>query len=105
MILQLEFPFLKIYDNDSCFFLAEHLTNFQVSFNFVNLIFYYSNLKMIAYALFNDFLFCFLLSGFILLLAMIGAIILTLQKQFITKSQNVYVQILKDHNNSLIHYK
>jgi hypothetical protein len=50
-------------------------------------------------------LYCFILAGFILLLAMISAIILTLQKRFVSKTQNVYVQILRDFNDSLVHFK
>lgn len=42
--------------------------------------------------------------GFILLLAMIGAIVLTLQKKFITRSQDVFRQVLKDSNDVVIKY-
>jgi NADH:ubiquinone oxidoreductase subunit 6 (subunit J) len=103
-LFRLEFPLLKIYDYSSSIFFSDYLNNFDIGFNFINIVFYFSNLKMIAYALFNNYLFCFLLSGFVLLLAMVGAIVLTLQKRFITKAQNVYVQILKDYNNTLVHY-
>jgi uncharacterized protein YxeA len=43
-----------------------------------------------------------LLAGLILLLAMIAAIVLTLQKTFVSKTQNVYIQILKDYNNTVL---
>ena len=104
MLFRLEFPFLKIYDQTSYLFLSDCLNNFDTGFGFINLVFYFSNVKMVAYALFNNYLYCFLLSGFVLLLAMVGAIVLTLQKQFISKTQNVYVQILKDYNKTLVHY-
>jgi len=32
---------------------------------------------------------------------MLGAIILTLQKKFISKSQNIYTQVLRDFNSSI----
>jgi NADH:ubiquinone oxidoreductase subunit 6 (subunit J) len=103
-LFRLEFPFIQIYDQSSSIFLLDFLTNFNANFNYINSMFYFSNIKMIAYALFNNYLYCFLFSGFVLLLAMVGAIVLTLQKQFVTKTQNVYIQILKDFNNTIVHY-
>jgi hypothetical protein len=38
----------------------------------------------------------------VLLLAMIAAIVLTLQKQFKIKTQNVYHQILKNYNQTVV---
>jgi hypothetical protein len=35
-------------------------------------------------------------------LAMIAAIVLTLQKYFLNKTQNVYLQILKDYNTTIL---
>jgi NADH-quinone oxidoreductase subunit J len=104
MLFRLEFTTIKLYDESSKVFLTEFLINFGLNFDFMNLIFKYSNLKMAASALFNNYLYCFFLAGVILLLAMVGTIILTLQKQFISKTQNVYAQILKDYTNSIIHY-
>ena len=43
-----------------------------------------------------------IVSGLVLLLAMIAAIILTLQKYFVSKNQNIYNQILKDYNTAII---
>jgi len=63
--------------------------------NFLDIFAIYSNIKSVSYALFTNYLFSFLLSGFVLLLAMISAIILTLQKNFANKTQNVYIQILR----------
>ena len=57
---------------------------------------------MLAFDLYSNFLFHFLLAGVILLLAMLAAIILTLQKQYVSKTQNVYRQLLKDHNVALV---
>ena len=104
MLFRLEFNTIKIYDELSKTFLTEFVINFATNFDFGNLIFQFSNLKMVAYSLFNNYLYCFSLAGVILLMAMIGTIVLTLQKKFISKTQNVYVQILKDYTNTLVHY-
>jgi len=53
---------------------------------------------------FTSFAYIFVALGFILLLAMIGAIVLTLQKKFITRSQDVFRQVLKDSNTVVIKY-
>ena len=55
--------------------------------------------------MFSEYLFPFLISGLILLLAMVAAIILTIQKRFVSKSQDVYAQLLKDFNSTLVWYK
>jgi NADH:ubiquinone oxidoreductase subunit 6 (subunit J) len=62
------------------------------------------NMKAIGHILFVDYSFHFIVSGFVLLLAMVGAIILTLHKKFITKSQQVYAQVLRDFNKSIVYY-
>jgi hypothetical protein len=36
---------------------------------------------------------------------MVSAIVLTLQKNFVTKTQNVYKQVLKNHNFAIIGVK
>tara|TARA_B100001769_G_C21985825_1_gene529900 strand:- start:661 stop:849 length:189 start_codon:yes stop_codon:yes gene_type:complete len=53
---------------------------------------------------FTSFAYLFVALGFVLLLAMMGAITLTLKKNFITKSQDVYNQILRDSNHAIIKY-
>jgi len=63
-----------------------------------------NNLKALAIALFTDYLFAFLLASFLLLLAMIAAIILTIYKSFVTKSQNIYGQIMANYDKSIVAY-
>ena len=63
-----------------------------------------SNLKSLAINLFSDHLLAFLLAGYLLLLALVAAITLTLQKSFVSKAQNTYVQILADYNNTVVNY-
>ncbi len=53
------------------------------------------NTKIIGNILYTDYFLLFQLSGIILLVAMIGAIYLTLRKRKGTKKQNIYKQILK----------
>jgi hypothetical protein len=69
--------------------------------NFIKL---FSNIKMISYTLFNDYLYCFFLSSLVLLLAMIGSITLTLKKQWKNRGQDVYLQLMKKTKNSLTTY-
>ena len=54
-----------------------------------------NNTKIIGNSLYTDYFLLFQLSGLILLVAMIGAILLTLRKRVGTKKQNIYKQILK----------
>lgn len=103
-LFNLKFSFLNIYQTTSAIFLVDFLNNLNTNIYFSNLLFHYSNIKIVAYALFNSYLYCFLLCSFVLFLAMVGAIILTLQKKFITKNQNIYIQISKDYNNTIVHY-
>ncbi len=55
----------------------------------------FENTKIIGNVLYTDYFLLFQLSGIILLVAMIGAILLTLRKREGTKKQNIYKQILK----------
>jgi NADH:ubiquinone oxidoreductase subunit 6 (subunit J) len=99
-----EFVFLDIFNESSLYFLAEFLdvTNSKTSLNG----FFGStpNLKTLAVSIFNDHLFSFLIAGYILLLALVAAIILTIQKTFVSRTQNIYTQILVDYNNTIINY-
>ena len=55
----------------------------------------FENTKIIGNVLYTDYFLLFQLSGIILLVAMIGAILLTLRKREGAKKQNIYRQILK----------
>jgi NADH:ubiquinone oxidoreductase subunit 6 (subunit J) len=97
-LLRFEFEIIETIDQSSLAFLLDFSNSLMTKTEFFNLSCVFSNIKMLAFALFSNFLFHFLISGLVLLLAMIAAIILTLQKHFLSKTQNVYNQILKDHN-------
>jgi len=65
---------------------------------------HFSNLKVVAIAIFTDYIFSFMIVSYVLLLAMVSAIVLTIQKSFVSKSQNVYSQILTSYNAAVINY-
>jgi NADH-quinone oxidoreductase subunit J len=97
-LLRFEFEIINSLDRSSVAFLLDFSNILTVKTGYFDLCCSFSNIKGLAVALFSDFLFHFLVSGLVLLLAMIAAIVLTLQKFFISKNQNVYNQILKDFN-------
>ena len=70
-------------------FLSKNITENKIT----NEIF--ENTKIIGNVLYTDYFLLFQLSGIILLVAMIGAILLTLRKREGAKKQNIYKQILK----------
>ena len=70
-------------------FLSKNITEKKIT----NEIF--ENTKIIGNVLYTDYFLLFQLSGIILLVAMIGAILLTLRKREGAKKQNIYKQILK----------
>jgi NADH-quinone oxidoreductase subunit J len=101
-LLRFEFEIIENLDQYSIFFLRDFANVSMIKTDFFNLNYAFTNIKLVGFALFSNYLYHFLLSGFVLLLAMLAAIVLTLQKHFVTKTQNIYKQILKDHNNALI---
>lgn len=97
-LLRFEFEIIENLDQSSMAFLLDFSNASMAKTEFFNLNCAFANVKMIAFALFSNFLFHFLVAGLVLLLAMIAAIVLTLQKHFVSKNQNIYKQILKDFN-------
>jgi len=77
------------------------------SVSFINFPLYYlseSNMRSIGQILFVEYWLHFIIVGYVLLFAMIGAITLTLQKKFLSKSQNVYFQVLRNFNSCVSFY-
>ena len=62
------------------------------------------NGRFFGQVLFSEYFILFIVCGFILLFAMIGTIVLTLNKRFAAKSQNVYSQVLRDFRVSINPY-
>jgi NADH:ubiquinone oxidoreductase subunit 6 (subunit J) len=57
-----------------------------------------SNIDVLGQTLFNDFFFCFLIAGFILLIALIGAIVLTLRFDNSQKKEFAFRQLSRSNN-------
>ena len=53
----------------------------------------YTNIEYLAQVLYTEYSYFFILAGMILLVAMIGSIILTLNQELINKRQEIYTQI------------
>merc|ERR1711939_776774 len=104
-LLRFEFELFEYLDLNSIYFFFDFSNISTLKTNFFNLNYGFSNIKLLGFIFFSNFLFHFLFCSLVLLLAMISAIILTLQKLFVNKTQNVYKQLLKDHNNTVITIK
>jgi NADH-quinone oxidoreductase subunit J len=92
--LQLLFILEKIFYDGN---IETEYFNFQIIADNLN------NIEILGQVLFNCFLICFLLAGFILLVAMIGAIVLTLN--FSSKRKNeLSTRQLSRSNNFLVFY-
>jgi NADH:ubiquinone oxidoreductase subunit 6 (subunit J) len=63
-----------------------------------------SNMRSIGQVLFVDYWPQFIVVGYVLLFAMVGSIILTLHKTFVSKSQNVYFQTLRNFDKCIVMY-
>ena len=103
-LFRAEFVFLNNISEKSTAFLSDILTTSAVNIDFNSFLGVRSNIKTIALTIFTDHLFSFLISSYILLLAMVAAILLTIQKSFISKSQNIYTQIMADYQKSIVNY-
>ena len=101
-LFQMEFELFTIFDKNSSLFLLDFSNIGTLKTNFFNLNYSLSNLKFLGFVLFSEFLYHFVFAGFVLLFAMVGAILLTLQKKFKTKNQNIYQQILKDYTMTVL---
>lgn len=97
-LFQIEFELFSVFDKNSTFFLLDFSNIGTMKTNFFNFNYSFVNLKFLGFVLFSEFLYHFVFAGFVLLFAMVGAILLTLQKRFKTKNQDIYQQILKDYN-------
>ena len=84
--------------------MADSLNSVNNNTTFLNFLSLFSNVKTIAFTLFSDYLFSFFLSSLILLLAMVGTIVLTLKKRWKNKTQNIYLQLMKNTQTSLTNY-
>ena len=105
MIIQTNFQNVTLENTATVYFLKDFINTFDNQFDFTSWVSFKDNLENIGAILFTNYFFDFILSGIILLLAMIGAIILTLHKKFTNKSQNIYSQITRDLTKTVVLYK
>lgn len=61
-------------------------------FNWLNFLFNIQNLHILAFLLYSDFYLIFIIIGLILLVAMLGAIVLTSKRTFFLKEQQIFQQ-------------
>ena len=82
------------------------LSNLNYSFNaIINSLYFYqklTNIKAISFLVFNEYSFLLIISSIVLFLAMVCVIILTLNKKFLLKNQDISKQILRDFNKSFV---
>jgi NADH-quinone oxidoreductase subunit J len=71
---------------------------FDRNFDFVSVFDKLNNIDVIGQVLYNYFISCFLLAGLVLLIALIGAIVLTLRFNSVKKSQLVSRQLSRTDN-------
>jgi NADH:ubiquinone oxidoreductase subunit 6 (subunit J) len=60
-----------------------------------------ANIEALGELLYTYYFYCFLMASLILLVAMIGAILLTMRKQFNVRRQNVFDQVFNNLNTSV----
>lgn len=103
-LFRTEFVFIDLFQEGGIKNLAEYTFSITNESDVNNTLGLSTNVKNISQALFKNYLFHFILAGFVLLLAMVAAIVLTLQKTFVSKNQNIYKQIMSDYNNTIVNY-
>lgn len=89
---------LELFYNNSH---SNLISNFLLEFNNYFEVKSFSNIQQVANALYTKYVYLFLLGGIILLIAMIGAIILTLNQKHENKKQNYYIQTTRNLNESI----
>jgi len=97
-LLCFESEAVEVMDRVSLTFLSDFTNVSRVDHEFSVLFNSLTNIKLIAFALFSQYLTHFLIAGVVLLLAMMAVIVLTLQKRFLSKNQVAYNQVMKDFN-------
>jgi NADH:ubiquinone oxidoreductase subunit 6 (subunit J) len=80
-LLKFEFFSLQLTNDALELFIFEFSKSFSIDQSFLNFCQLSSNIQVVSFALFNNYLYSFFLSSLVLLLAMVGTIALTLKKQ------------------------
>jgi len=82
-------------------FLAFSTLSSQSYLNWIDLIDNFSNIQILGQILYTHYFFVFLESGFVLLVAMIGAIVLTLYHRTNVKRQVIYQQLSQSFKKNI----
>jgi NADH:ubiquinone oxidoreductase subunit 6 (subunit J) len=93
---------IDMYVNNNNYIL---LNNYFINLNNYFEITSLTNLEQISNVLYTKFVYLFVLAGIILLIAMIGAIILTLNQKLENKRQDYYIQTNRQLNLAIRHFK
>jgi len=72
----------------------------NVEFNYLNIIIKGNLLVILGFHFFTKYFICFLVSGIILFIAMIGSVSLVLEPYKLIKNQIIYQQISRNSHNS-----
>ena len=78
--------------------------NSLYAFNFFEITTGFNNIKSVGQLLFVTFSFHFIIAGFVLFLAMIAAITSTMSKKFIVKQQQIFAQVLRSFDKSVVYF-
>lgn len=77
------------------FFFNSNFFELDYNFDFLNKFYNINNLNLISRVVYNDYFFIFFIIGLILLIAMVGAIILTSQRITVNKEQIIHQQNMR----------
>jgi NADH-quinone oxidoreductase subunit J len=103
-LARLEFvPFIT-FSKTGLTFLADFVCLASSTSNFSSWHFFAQNARYLGLVLFTEYFYSFIVSGFILLLAMVGVIVLTIHKKFVAKTQNIFAQVLRNHRGAVARY-
>ncbi len=111
-ILRMNFIIEKSLISSNILYITDFFVNELVFFNYKNIkyIFFqnfinYSNLNILGFILYTEYIYIFFLCGIVLLIAMIGSILLTLQNISLSKKQDYYFQTSQDISKSIRYIK
>jgi len=87
---------------DKQFIFLTNVSNDYFYFSWINHFFTFTNIELLGLVLYTKYFYLFILAGLILLVAMIGAIVLTLYFQSNLKRQNVFKQTSRHFSRAVI---
>ena len=102
----IHFQFSSIHSSVSSqsVFLTDLKSNSLYSSSFLEITTGFSNIKSVGQLLFVTFSYHFVVAGFVLFLAMIAAITSTMSKKFIVKQQQIFAQVLRSFDKSIVYF-